>query len=105
MKHNKYSSTKNRTSGYGGDISGPTPGTGSLQSPAFDRVKQQIGPNTIPLKYNEKDPPKFRNNPVRNAMGTSQKQAAKISGTSANWSKNKMDSAGGRTNVKVKGMP
>lgn len=92
MKHNKYNSA-NGTGASGKDISGPTAGTGSIQSPAFDKIKQKIGPNTIPLKYNEKDPPKFRNNPMRNAMETSQKQAPKISGTSANWKENKMTSA------------
>lgn len=95
MKKNKY----NRSIGTGAagkDISGPTPGTGSLQSPAFDRVKQKIGPNTIPLKYNEPDPPKLKSNPVRNAMGTAQKQAPKISGTKANWNENKMTSAVGK---------
>lgn len=102
MKHNKYSSATNGTGGYGGDISGPTPGTGSLQSPAFDKVKQPIGPNTIPLKYNEKNPPKFRNNPVRNAMGTPQKQAAKATTTTAEiYKKNSMTSAVKKNVVKL----
>lgn len=104
MKKNKYKSA-NGTGASGKDISGPAAGTGCLQSPAFDRVKQQVGPNTIPLKYNEPDPPKLKNNPVRNAMGTSQKQASKISGTKANWDKNPYTAAIKKNNVRVKGMP
>lgn len=100
MKHNKYNSA-NGTGAAGKDISGPTPGTGSLQSPAFDRIKQPIGPNTIPLKYNEPDPPKLKSNPVRNAMGTAQKQAPKISGTKANWKENKLTAAVKKNVVKL----
>lgn len=101
MKTNKYDGA----SGASDKHLSPTPGTGSIQSPAFDRVKQQLGPNTIPLKYNEKDPPKLKSNPIKNAMGTAQKQAPKISGTKANWDKNRYDSAINKNNVKVKGMP
>lgn len=103
MKKNKYNCMD--TEKPIREINGPTPGTGCLQSPAFDRVKQQIGPNTIPLKYNEPDPPKLKSNPVRNAMGTAQKQASKISGTKANWKKNSYTSAGRKNTVNVKGMP
>lgn len=105
MKKNKYNSAVDKKL-VAPDLR-PVPTDGRMHSPAFNRVKQQVGPNTIPQKYDEEEsmPTAFRSNPVRNAMGTAQKQAPKISGTRANWSKNKMTSAGAKNLVKVKGMP
>lgn len=105
MKKNKYNSSADKKL-VASDLR-PVPTDGFKHSPDFDRVKQQVGPNTIPQKYDEEEsiPTAFRENPVRNAMGTSQKRASKPTSSTVNWKKNPYTSAGRKNNVRVKGMP